>query len=464
MKVKKVLSLALASVFAAATIAGAADDYNRTDPAKVSCTSCPKCLVGNIPCPGTTVIPGPQGTSTTVTESSYPFDYDGNPAVDGGFGSYGYCTGYNQADDSTRNCKFIFDVCSCDEACNLVPGAKMGIQMYIKTAGVYFADPTMTTVNFDIWQYVTSTETSAVCANTVDKEPAVTTMRTSPYYIGAVSGNRISGDFDIDAEEIGETGSAVRNFGTVRYYRTFSEVEYNSKQKFESYVSNEGVPLAGALTTSVPAVNRVVALQSDYETDYVITKDDAAGQCKLWIDIPAMRVDPSVPKGTIIQVQIRLLFNRVPAGVCPECAPPDVCDCTLDVGVVCCDDSGVDPTGQYCMYFPYVVEGIELSSGWAAGIAITSRAETMPTDAYCELTLTDMAGNVATYTKTGVQKIWTFMVDSELANFTGSTLVPGAASLTVQSNYSMDGYSFLTDGNFGAGTLARGCGSGKCAP
>jgi len=437
------------------------DEYNRTDPANVVCTNCPKCPLANIPCPGTTVIPGPQGTSTTITESAYPFDFDGNPAIEAGFGSYGYCDGYNQADDPTRNCKFIFDLCSCDASCQLVPGEKMGIQMYIKTPGVYFADPTMTTVHFGIWQSVNS-----VCANTGDKEPAVTQMQEVRYYIGAESGNRISGVYEKDGEEIDETASGyeVRNFGTVKYYRTFTEVAYNSKGKFESFVSNEGVPLAGALTTSVPAANRVVVLQSEYASDYVITKDDVGGACKLWIDIPAMRVDPSVPKGTIVQVQVRLLFNREIGGVCPECSPPDVCDCTVDVGVVCCGEA-VDPTtGQYCMYFPYVVQGIELSSGWAAGVAITSRSETMPTEPYCELTLMDQAGNVATYKKTGVGKIWTFMVDPELANFTGGTLVPGAASLTVKSNYSMDGYSFLTDGNFGAGTLPRGCGSGKCAP
>jgi len=464
MKAKIVLSLALIAIFTFAATVGAADDtYNRTDPANVECANCPKCPLGNIPCPGTTVIPGPQGTSTTVTESAYPFDYDGNPAIDGGFGSYGYCTGFNSVandagdpGDPTRNCKFIFNVCSCDEACALTPGAKLGLQMYIKTPGVYFADPTMNTVNFAIWQDVNS-----VCANTADKEPAITKMQEVPYYIGATSGNRISGDSQIDEEAIGETHIAVRNFGTVKYYRTLTEIEYNVKGKFETKVSNQGTPLGGSLTTSVPAANQVRVLQSEFDTDYVITKDDAGGQCKLWIDIPAMRVDPSVPKGTVIQVQVRLLFNRVVGGVCPECDPPDACDCTLDVGVVCCGED-VDPTtGEYCMFFPYVVQGM---TDWAAGIALTCRADEMPANAYCELTLTDAAGNVATYKKEAMTPIWAFMVDSVMADFTGATLVPGPASLKVNSNVSMDGYSFLTDGNFGAGTLARGCGSGKCAP
>ncbi len=459
MKAKKVLSLALAAIFAFASIAGAADDYNRTDPANVECSNCPKCTVSNIPCPGTVVIPGPQGTSTTVSEAAFPFDFDGNPAVEGGFGSHGYCTGYNQAEDPTRNCKFIFNLCSCDQACQLVPGEKMGIEMYIKTAGVYFADPTMNTVNFGIYPSVDS-----ACTINADKNPATTLMAVAPYYIGATSGKRISGDFTVDKEEIGQTDTAIRNFGAIKYYRTFTEVAYNSKGKFESSVSNEGVPLAGALTTSVPTANRVVALQSDIDTDYVITKNDAGGQCKLWIDIPAMRVDPSVAKGTVIQVQVRLLFNRLISGVCPECEPPDVCDCTLTVGVVCCGEAIVNDD-EGCMYFPYMVQGMELTAGWVSGLAITSRGA-MPDDPKCTLTMTDSAGNVAVYTKGGVDKIWTFMVDSIMSNFTGATLAPGAVSLKVESNYSIDGYSFLmmTNGGGMVSTLARGCNANQCAP
>jgi len=456
MKAKKVLSLALAAIFAFASIAGA-DDYNRTDPANVKCSNCDKCTLANIPCPGTKTEPGIQGEVIIKTDSTFPFDFEGNPAVADGFGSYGYCTGYNYAEDRTRNCKFIFDLCSCDQACQLIPGEKMGIQMYIKTAGIYFADPTMNTIDFDIYPSVAS-----LCTTNADKTPITTLMAAAPYYIGATSHNRISGDFTIDKEDVGETGTAVRNFGTIKYYRTFTEVAYNSKGQFESAVSNDGIPLSGELTSSIPIANRVVALQSEFATDYVITKDDAIGSCQLWIDIPAMRVDPSVAKGTVIEVQVRLLFNREVDYLCPECNPPDVCDCTLKVGVVCCGEAVVNGnTG--CMYFPYMVQGIGLTSGWASGLAITSRGE-LPANAECTLTMTDSAGNVATYKKTGVDKIWTFMVDSVMSNFTGATLVPGAVSLKVESNFSMDGYSFLTNGSGMVGTLARGCKALQCAP
>jgi hypothetical protein len=495
MKAKKALSLVLVGIFAFATVAGAADDYNFSS--HTNCKICPKCDIGNVPCPTTTTIPGPQGTSTVVTEEASPFDFDGRAYIDGGFGSYGYCTGFNYSDDPLRNCKYTFDVCSCDAACEITMGEAMGLQMYIKTPGVYWASydsTTMNSIHFDIYEQVTGTNpTTSICAANTNG-PLVTTMESVPYY-ESESGERISGEVSVDkmdfvhavvdGVEQDYTGNEVRAFNQIKYYRGYNH-NPDDKTDFEdcpvagdpSYCINnkgkyvsvpdptmEGTPLAGSLKGAIPVVNRVNILQSEYAGDYRITKTDPKGRCKLWIDIPPMRIDPTIAKeGDIVEIAVRLIFNREVEGLCPECDPPDVCECIVQVAVVCCGDSGVDDSGQYCMYFPYVVEGIELSSGWAAGIAVTSRAETMPADAYCELTLTDMAGNVATYKKTGVQKIWTFMVDSELANFTGSTLVPGAASLTVQSNYSMDGYSFLTDGNFGAGTLARGCGTGKCAP
>jgi hypothetical protein len=281
-------------------------------------------------------------------------------------------------------------------------------------------------------------------------------MSSAIYHLNA-DGERISGETlsDVVSEDY-----EVRRFRQIRYYRTFSEGD-NAKGKFETTLSNQGTPLVGSYTGVVPTANQVVALQSLEEGDYVITTEDAIGDCKFWIDIPTMRIDPSVAQpGAIIEVQVRLLFNREITGVCPECEPPDVCDCTLQVGVVCCDEDATTPTDEGCLYFPYVVHGIQ---PWAAGIAVTSRVD-MPTTPTCTLTLTDAAGNKATYTKSGVGKIWTFMLDDILSNFSGTQL-SGPASLKIESNYSMDGYSFLTDGaSFGAGTLPRSCTAGKCCP
>jgi hypothetical protein len=315
-------------------------------------------------------------------------------------------------------------------------------------------------------------------------------MVSVPYY-ETENGERISGEVTVDKVEFVDgngtivdddgdpcSGSEVRAFRQIKYYRGFNHnpddkdgyncpaVDYckNNKNKYISVPDPdmEGTPLAGPYTGTVPVVNRVNILQSERLGDYVITKKDPMGRCKLWIDIPPLRIDPTVATaGDTIKVAVKLIFNREVEGICPECDPPDICECIVEVAKVCGCTSTVDET---CLYFPYVVQGIELSSGWAAGIAITSRTDNMPADPYCTLTLTDQAGNVATYTKSGVQNIWTFMIDSELANFTGSTLVPGAASLKVKANYSIDGYSFVTNGQFGAGTLARSCTSGLCCP
>jgi hypothetical protein len=107
-----------------------------------------------------------------------------------------------------------------------------------------------------------------------------------------------------------------------------------------------------------------------------------------------------------------------------------------------------------CIYFPYVLTG---SSPWMAGIAITNMDSVDASDMVAEMILTDATGAEFTYTKddfTGV--ITAFFVDSILSEFDG-TPAPGPAMLKVRTNFDIDGYSFLTDGTFGAGTLSRSC-------
>jgi len=463
---------------------------NRSTEPDVKGYFCDKCPVGTIDCPGTREIPGPQGTTSTAVDPSFAFDYDGkpyqlNPAEAGylGFGSYGYCNGYNfNADgrigdpgDHTRNCKFFFDVCTCDEACEITTGSQMGIQMYIKTPGVYFANPDIIgaqneaarlgrpTVHFGMYNIDYRTK----CAVDANKEPTTRQMETAPYYLDA-AGNRIGEPLTTN-----DNGTwVVRNFGPVEYYTKLSETT-NTKGLFESRPTHQytkEAPLSGQHTGAVPARNRVVVLESFAVTDYVFTSHDTdvgeAGNCRLWIDIPAMRVDPTVAQeGATIKLQVRLLFGRVPTGICPYCDPPNVCDMTIDVGVVCCD-SDVIVGDSHCMFFPYVLQGIQETAGWATGIAISSRADVMPDNAWVNLKVRDRAGNIATYKRESMGKglVWAFVLDDEMPNFTGS-LVGGASSLTIESNYSMDGYQFLNvAGTFGAGSNARGCGAGQCSP
>jgi hypothetical protein len=132
----------------------------------------------------------------------------------------------------------------------------------------------------------------------------------------------------------------------------------------------------------------------------------------------------------------------------------------------------------YEIYFPYVVTQ---HAPWQTGIALThlgaSQWETVsaieslgvsssklvnghgvdvPIDEMrAKLTLTDSTGGKFVYEKNDfVHVVWAVMLDSILAEFSG-TPAPGPAWLKVETNFSVDGYHFMTDGNFGAGTLAR---------
>lgn len=429
------------------------------------CTNC-KCPLGNIPCPGITE--GPQGT--IQTDALYPFDFDGEAweEVDAnGFGSYGYCAGFNAgnnpftaavADNAERDCKFIFDVCACPDSCEIKPGTKVGVQMIIDVDGnlatvddgVYFADPDLDRIRFDIFPdrvNGTQLQQNLPCQKTGGL-PNVKAMRTGNLYYD-VFGNPTPYVANADPDR---TVQEVRSFKSIVYYRSYTESN-NAKGLYEITFSQPGTPLAGPLNTSVPANNRVVALQSQLDGDYMFTNTDTEGYCVLWIDIPALRIDPSKAgalKGKTIKVRVRLLFNREPTGICTECDPPDLCECIVEVAIVCCGEK----SGEGCLFFPYVLQGIE-DSGWVSGVAISAR-EDLPATPSVTLTLMDSQGNKASYTNTNPDPIWTFMVDGLLPDLNG-TLTPGAATLEVQSNYVIDGYSFVTDGNFGAGTNPRGC-------
>lgn len=107
-----------------------------------------------------------------------------------------------------------------------------------------------------------------------------------------------------------------------------------------------------------------------------------------------------------------------------------------------------------CMYFPYVVSGIQ---PWAAGVVVTNlaSADVPAEDMIVTFTMTDAAGNVFSATKDDFDSVvYSFVVDDVLEAF-GWSPAPGNAWLKVNTNFSADGYSFLTNGAFGAGTLPR---------
>ena len=104
------------------------------------------------------------------------------------------------------------------------------------------------------------------------------------------------------------------------------------------------------------------------------------------------------------------------------------------------------------MYFPYVLPG-ELT--WSTGIVVTNVSDVPIANMEATFTLTDKTGAEFTYTKDDfTSKVWSGWLNDILPEFSGTPEI-GAAWLKVDTNFSVDGYEFLTDGIFGAGTLPR---------
>lgn len=385
------------------------------------CLNCNKCTLQNVPCPQ--ISTGIQG-AVSITESC-PFDYDD---------AYGYCTsnqGNTEFDMSgngiaARNCKFIINICECPAACEIGLNERIGIQMQILTPGVFWADNSA----------VDGKDISAV---SFEMYPPATNTCTAPK-------------------------NFPKKFNEVKYYQSLNTRSTGSGRVVYEPV-NEGVPAAGCFAGNVPAGNRVQILQSETSGDYKIVADDLVGNKCLWvIDIPAMRLDGTAKAGDKISVRVRLLWNREEDQLlCRGCIAADICECVREVGIVCCDTKA---TNEGCMFFPYVLQGLQESSGWVSGVAVSAVGLTaLPADAYCELTLQDQKGVTATWTNKalGSGLVWAFVLDNIMANF-GKTLEPGACSLTVKSNYPIDGYTFMNANmQFGTGTMPRGCGT-RCAP
>jgi hypothetical protein len=435
MKMKKVLGVLTLSVamLVFATAAMAANPSNQfditvLDGGRSGCNTCMKCALQNVPCPST--IYGEQG-SVSVTDVC-PFDYDDQ---------YGYCPNQDEitADGegiSKRKCRLIFNICDCPESCNLVPGEKVGVQMTILTTGVYWAD---------------DSNSYAVSGSDTDRTVWFKNFKT------------ISEACAPDRDVV-----MTKNFGKVKYYRSITE-KVNSKGLVERTLNGEGVPASGCFAGAIPSANKVKVLESERASDYQIKASDSGaltdsddGLCQFWIDIPAMRLDGTEAKaGDVIKVRVSLLTNRTYSGICSACDQPNICECVVSVGVVCCTSKS---STSGCFFFPYVLQGLQETQGWVSGVAVSATG-TIPAGAYCKLTLKDQDGNIATWTKSdmGNSLVWAFVLDSVMSNF-GKKMTPGACSLKVESNYPIDGYTFMNANmQFGTGTMPRGCGT-SCNP
>ena len=197
---------------------------------------------------------------------------------------------------------------------------------------------------------------------------------------------------------------------------------------------------------SVLSDQKAVVVETDRLEGYQITQPDIDdSRCKWWFDMPAMRYDfDDATRGDRVYVQIELMTAE--SGICSDWKV--ICTCIVDLGVWCPETVGTE-----CIYFPYVLPG---DTTWSTGIALTNleSSNVEPADMEATFTLTDMTGAVFTYTKDDFTSVvWSTYVN--LIEFEEGIPATGPAWLRVNTNFNVDGYQFLTDGTFGAGTLPR---------
>jgi hypothetical protein len=306
----------------------------------------------------------------------------------------GYCGA-----ESADNCKAVFNICNCETAADFEEGETIGVRMTILVDGE-------TGENGAYWAF------------------------------GAVS-NVAMNQYDTEDDACDGTLPYTKAFGAGAFLQ--SDLDEADEKLAADLVDDP--------TCEVDADGQATVILTDTAAGYVITAADVTNKLShWWIDVALIRIDPNVlHDGELISVLIELM-NQGAGGICAECV--SVCECIVNVAIVCCEPGAAE------MYFPYVVTQL---SPWSTGIVVTNMGTAVSiADMSATFTLTDGAGDTFTYTKTDFDtKVWAFLLDTELPNFSGGTPAPGAAWLNVETNFSVDGWHFMTDTNFGAGTLPR---------
>lgn len=307
----------------------------------------------------------------------------------------GYC-GFGDYD----NCRAIFNICNCEDPTDFDAGETIGIRMTVLVDGApgengaYWSLGASAAVDFNAYN-----SAAAACAGTVQD----------------------------------------RTFGAGEFLR------------YSDGVIIPGGSLIGDPTCTVPPAAQATVILTDEAAGYTITAQDALDKMShWWIDIAPIRIDPAVVQsGQVISVMIELL-NQESGGICADCTP--VCECIIDVAIVCCDTATT-----YSMTFPYVLPG---EAGWNTGIVVSNLSAgtchaVVPANMVATFTLTDKTGAQFTYEKSDfTTAVWSGWLNDMLPEFDGTPEI-GPGWLKVTTNFTVDGYEFLTDGIFGAGTLPR---------
>jgi len=356
------------------------------------------------------------------------FDFDNTPGAIN-FGTHvGYCNNIatGGVDDNVANYRAVMAVCDCITAnpslsSRFDAGDSVGIRMTIMVdgvaadRGVYWANSGITGVDIN---------GSAI--------PNTTTVAMDTH----TSKANVCADPSYD-----------KSFGIARYYldAAATKVATITTPKCSPAASERAISLQTYPLTDTEAPT--VAGAQGYTIDI---GDENLDRSYWGIDIPPMYVSSNAAayEGKKIQVKIEIL-DAAGNTICASCTP--ICECTIDIAIIGCS------SGTFCMTFPYVVTQIGDSTGWSTGIAVANMQKDV-TSPVVTFTITDSEGKAFTASQSMTKTVNAWMLDDILDSWTWTPAglpAPGPAFLKVSGNFWMDGYQFMTDGNFGAGTQPR---------
>jgi len=486
MNFRKTVSLALAFVLAFAPFAGAAStDIDVCDSCQGKATRLDNLLWES-------------GGTQTACE---PISYEYQEYPNGGTAKrWGY-----MADSQDMNAKLIVRLCNCRDTSQTYfnSGRIIGIRLSIQTPGVYWTDEPLVVQPFASQNAacngvvgrpggvaVSSTDgingpadaitDPAVLAGTpaltalpnvvygtngnilgiLRADGTVNTSSTNPNYRTFLPPIRIEGVIPSEGYDatyayrysggwIAEdqaytptvTGQGTRTTQNVKYdyYKDLGMTELANPMSPTTSVANcEVAAAARARVLQVKGAYQFGPLDEYYELAY------------WWLDLPQMVKDHRYVQRGDVQIKVELLSADA-AGVCALCKT--ICECVFTIGTF--PEETVSTT---TMYFPYVLTGF---NPWISGIVVTNldTVDTPIADMEATFTVTDSTGDTFTYTKKDFESeggaVYSFVLDNILDRFAGGTPKAGNAWLKVETNFSVDGYEFVTDNQFGAGTLPR---------
>lgn len=321
------------------------------------------------------------------------------PGQNGVCHAFDFETGLNElgsqeiCDTKSYSNKAIFAICNCpDTATNFKAGSKIGVRMTILVndqpgqRGAYWSLPSNEYVNFG----KATTKDLACLATLTD------------------------------------------SFGMGHYYKSPVDL-------------TKPIPLYGGTACDVPTVNEATVYVTDRTAGYTITLDDEINALNYWqIDIPFIRIDRTIlHNGETIKVKVEFLNQDVGRGICSDCPP--ICEGTITVAKVCCDESST-------CFFPYFtsISAPDDATGqfYWNGISIINNSGVAGVATF---TAHEQGGGIGTFETPLIQPGSMFVTTLDQIQWTG-TLLGGLRPIfiDVTTNMSMiDGFAMMADSSTG---------------